>query len=98
MDLDWEKLVDEAKRRANVSSDADIARVLGVTRAAISEWRNKRNDLGMLTKLRILDLLAYQGARDMLLALLPKNKSKEIIEINNKLTERFTKDVDHEEK
>jgi len=98
MEINWEKMIELAKKKAHVTSDAEIARILGIGRAAISEWRNGRNDLGMLTKLRLLDLLAYQGARDMLLALLPDDKAKEIIELNNEITKRSNTNDNTEKK
>lgn len=59
-ETDWLELLEKAKIVAGVTSDAQIARILGISRAAVSEWRNDRNRPSLLTRLRILDLLGYE--------------------------------------
>lgn len=57
-------LLDALKRRLGVQSDAQLARLLGLTRTPLNHVRHGRSRLGLATRLRILDLLAYQGRTD----------------------------------
>ena len=72
MRFDWSELFDELKREGQFGSDAQLADSLGLTRAQISAWRNGKSDLGILTKIKILDALGHDTLRTSLSSLLPE--------------------------
>ncbi|MCA8224904.1 helix-turn-helix domain-containing protein [Burkholderia multivorans] len=72
MRFDWSKLFDELKREGQFGSDAQLADSLGLTRAQISAWRTGKSDLGILTKIKILDALGHDTLRTSLSSLLPE--------------------------
>ena len=77
MSFDWHKLFDELKHRGRYESDAQLADALMLTRSQISAWRNRKTDLGALTKIKILDALGHETLRSAVASLLPE-KNREL--------------------
>ncbi len=88
MQFNWQEKFDELKRKGRFSSDAQLAESLALTRAQISAWRNGKSDLGVLTKIRILDALGHDTLRSTVLSLLPSKHYDEHAKLQAQLIER----------
>lgn len=62
--MNWVNLIDELKEIYKIESDNDLALLLDVKSAAISQLRNK-NQIGVITKLKILDKIGYTRVSDI---------------------------------
>ncbi|GAB7533921.1 hypothetical protein BGC_01260 [Burkholderia sp. 3C] len=89
MQFDWFGTFDELKRKGRFASDAQLAESLGLTRAQISAWRNGKSDLGVLTKIRILDALGHDTLRSSVQSLLPSRDYHEQAQRQQRLIERI---------
>ena len=76
--FDWPVLVRQLMEKFGLLNDKDLAKMLGVSAAQISNWRGGRNDLGPMSKLVVLDKLGYDYARQALLAIAPQDRAEKI--------------------
>lgn len=67
--MDWVQLIDEVKETYEIESDADLALLLDIKAAAISQLR-KKNQIGVITKIKILDKVGYGRVSDITKAVL----------------------------
>jgi hypothetical protein len=84
----WNARLDQVRKQTGLSSDAQVALLLNTTQPTISRARSGDRDLPWQTKLRVMDLLGYQWAREAILSLLPDQTAKSAIEWNNAVTRK----------
>ena len=68
----WVERIDALKQQLGLTSDAALARRLGVTPQYLSDVRKGGKPASPLLKFRILDLSAYVWTEDTVLDLLPE--------------------------
>lgn len=66
----WINRLEELARLREIKNDTGTALLLGVSRQWVSKWRNGKAQIPPMTKLKILDFLAYDKTRDAFLALM----------------------------
>jgi transcriptional regulator with XRE-family HTH domain len=69
--MDWVEKFDELKKKLGLSSDAALARALGVTPQYLSDVRKGGKPASPLLKFRVLDKLAHTWTEAAALDLLP---------------------------
>lgn len=69
---DWPSLVEQLTAKFGISQDKQLAELLGVVPSQITNWRKGRSDLGVVTKLVILEKLGHGFARQALRAIVPE--------------------------
>jgi hypothetical protein len=91
--LDDNALLDRLKETFGIEHDADVARMIGCARQALSDIRspNSSRKLTPYQKLCIYDRLGYAWARDALIALFPEKTSAAMRRWDN---ERTLKNLD----
>ena len=63
---EWIKRLDKIKEKNNYKTDKELSELLGVSPAFLSMVRHKKKDLGLVNKLRVLDILGYHSIKDAL--------------------------------
>lgn len=76
MQQKWIERIDEMKRRMDLNSDAQTAKMLGISQQALSQIRCGDVEMGPLTKLTLMDKLGFTSLRDALLEVLPEKKKQ----------------------
>jgi hypothetical protein len=67
-DVNWLYLLDVIQSQPGVGTDANTARILGVSRAQLDSFRKQKvKSLGMRAQVRILDVLGYMNIKHELL-------------------------------
>ncbi|WP_224101016.1 Crp/Fnr family transcriptional regulator [Paraburkholderia caribensis] len=86
-------MFDNVKAFAGLSSDAQLAEALNLTRSQISAWRTGKSDLGTLAKLRILDVLGQDDVRSAVLSLFPDRERSLLIKQHLELAARVSQGI-----
>jgi len=81
--INWFEAAERCKNRLKIKSDFEFASLMGVTRSHLSGWRHGKHDLGLATKIRMLDLLGFEAARAMIYLVYPENIALEIIQTHD---------------
>jgi hypothetical protein len=76
------ELLDSIKTGFGLTSDAELAAFLGVTRGNVSIVRNRNGKLGPLARIKCLDKLAFLGIRNWLERISTEYISKRLNEIS----------------
>lgn len=84
----WIKRIDTLKERFELTSDAQAARLLGISQQALSQIRQGQTEMGPLTKLALLDRLGFTSLRDGLLEVLPTKKKAAVKKAMNTRTKK----------
>jgi hypothetical protein len=83
MNIDWDKLLDEIKRKYALEHDGQLAEHLWMTKSALSNYRHGRMKLGPVTRLIVLMKCGYPTARESLQLILGADEYSKIIEHDN---------------
>ena len=87
----WNKALDDLKERMSLESDAELARFLSMSRQMIHQIRSGERKPPAKVVFTILDKAGYAVTRDLLLALLPDEIAKGLMERdNNRLSNKGT--------
>lgn len=70
----WIARIDAMKTEFELTSDAQAAKLLGISQQALSQIRKGQIEMGPLTKLALLNKLGAMSLRDALLEVLPAKK------------------------
>ncbi len=77
----WNERLDKIKEKWDLPSDRALAKVMGISQAAIQKIRTGKNEPSALTKLMIMDRLGFTAAREMLTEIMPEEQRKKFLKI-----------------
>ncbi|MBY4945092.1 hypothetical protein K6V92_00440 [Cupriavidus respiraculi] len=86
--------VDAVKAKLNLPSDYAIAKALGVTRAAVSSYRNQRTFFDDLTAVRVAEILGLNPMEVIAAANRERAKSEDARRVWSGLFDRFAANFD----
>lgn len=95
----WIARIDAMKTEFELTSEAQAAKLLGISQQALSQIRKGQIEMGPLTKLALLNKLGAMSLRDALLEVLPAKKkaaAKKSLNRIHKKANFLPKDVDKE--
>lgn len=87
----WNERLDKIKEKWDLPSDRALAKVMGISQAAIQKIRTGKNEPSALTKLMIMDRLGFTAAREMLTEIMPEEQRKKFLSGWNKTTKKLNK-------
>lgn len=87
----WNERLDKIKEKWDLPSDRALAKVMGISQAAIQKIRKGKNEPSALTKLMIMDRLGFTAAREMLTEIMPAEQRKKFLAGWNKTTKKLNK-------
>lgn len=70
-------LINKIKERFELTTDTQVANLLGATRQQIADWRNGHRPMPLTAQLKAADHLGYAWARKAILFLAPELISKD---------------------
>ncbi|MEF1339606.1 helix-turn-helix transcriptional regulator [Vibrio rotiferianus] len=82
----WNERLDKLKEKWGLPSDRALAKVMGLSQAAIQKIRTGKNEPSALTKLMIMDRLGFTAAKEMLTEIMPEEQRKQFLSRWNKTT------------
>lgn len=85
----WIKRVDQLKEKHDLKSDRQAAKYLNISQQALNKIRRGENEMGVATKLRLLDQLGFTNLRDAILEILPDETGEQIKSKMNKITKKL---------
>lgn len=90
----WLQRVDKMKIQFDLTSDAQAAKMLGISQQAMSRIRNGEKEMGPVTKMVLMDRLGFTNLREVLLEVLPEEKKTVVKGKWNELIKRTQKVID----
>lgn len=87
----WNERLDKLKSDYDLPSDRALAKLMGISQAAIQKIRTGQNEPSALTKLMIMDRLGFLAAREMLVEIMPEDKRKSFLKRWNELTKKVSR-------
>lgn len=93
--VDWNKKIRQYKERFGLSSDAQVAADLGITRGALNNFMRGHAPWPTGLKVAILDRLGYAATRNVLLGLVPQGEAANFLALDHaRAQERIKKAKD----
>ena len=93
--VDWNKKIELYKERFGLSSDAQVAADLGITRGALNNFMRGHAPWPTGLKVAILDRLGYAVTRNVLLGLVPQGEAANFLALDhNRALKRIEKAKD----